>query len=260
MGDKLTAIQRNLIGFDDYYDKPSWWFRLRYGTQYIRKTCLHLLRLSGRSLSRQRVLEIGFGSAATLLSFNRNCMLVGIEASKSAVRFAKRSSERRGFNNCEFRLVRDSQIPYDSEFFDIVIASHLLEHVENDLDCLAEISRVLRPDGVVIILIPINERHDDPYHVRKYSTELFKRTAEGAGFGIKHSLENEFLSYLVEKFYHANYNTRWGLLGSLIVGAFHIPTSILPFRAYQVIDCLYQGLGFKPKQAGFVLSKKTSDK
>ena len=130
--------------------------------------------------------------------------------------------------------------------------------MENDLDYLSEISRVLRPDGVVIILIPINEKYDDPHHIRKYSTELFQRAAEGAGFGIGCSLENEFLFNLVRKFYYANYNTRWGLLGSLIVGAFNIPTSILPFRIYQLIDRLFLGLGFKPRQAGFSLSKRTA--
>lgn len=45
-------------------------------------------------------------------------------------------------------------LPFDSNDFDIVICSHVLEHVPNDRAALAEICRVLKPGGHAILLAP----------------------------------------------------------------------------------------------------------
>ena len=49
-------------------------------------------------------------------------------------------------------------LPLPSEAFDAVIAYHVLEHVANDLRAMAEIRRVLRPDGWGILQSPIDKR------------------------------------------------------------------------------------------------------
>jgi len=38
--------------------------------------------------------------------------------------------------------------------FDLVYASHVLEHVPNDLDALSEIERILRPGGLAVLPVP----------------------------------------------------------------------------------------------------------
>ncbi len=43
------------------------------------------------------------------------------------------------------------KLPYDSDMFDTVIGSGVLEHVPNDLESLKEIRRVLKPGGNLII-------------------------------------------------------------------------------------------------------------
>jgi len=55
---------------------------------------------------------------------------------------------------CEFRQVQDENLPFDDEFFDIVISNHIIEHVSNADLHLNEIKRVLKSDGVCYLATP----------------------------------------------------------------------------------------------------------
>ena len=42
------------------------------------------------------------------------------------------------------------------ETYDIIISSHVLEHVENDRKALKEMKRILKEDGMILFLVPID--------------------------------------------------------------------------------------------------------
>src|SRR5262249_52957192 len=48
------------------------------------------------------------------------------------------------------------ELPFPSSAFDIVIASHVLEHVVEDRRFLDEMVRVLRPGGHLILIVPLD--------------------------------------------------------------------------------------------------------
>lgn len=86
--------------------------------------------------------------------------------------------------------------------FDMVIAVHVLEHVEDDARALAEIFRVLRPGGQAVLMVPVVEgwdatyedagiseeerrlRYGDPLHRRFYGRDLRERIG-AAGFRLR---------------------------------------------------------------------------
>jgi SAM-dependent methyltransferase len=92
-------------------------------------------------------------------------------------------------------------ISFPDASFDIVIASHVLEHVE-DRRAMRELKRVLRPAGVLVCMVPIIEgwetTYEDPAvltatdrelhfgqsdHVRYYGRD-FRDRLRAAGFGL----------------------------------------------------------------------------
>lgn len=50
-----------------------------------------------------------------------------------------------------------TDIPIEDNFFDVIICYHILEHIENDLKAMAELYRVLKPNGICYIQTPYKE-------------------------------------------------------------------------------------------------------
>jgi len=48
-----------------------------------------------------------------------------------------------------------TNLPLDSDFFDGILCSHVLEHVLDDRSAMKEFFRVLRPGGWVILQVPL---------------------------------------------------------------------------------------------------------
>ncbi|MFQ3596235.1 MAG: class I SAM-dependent methyltransferase [Sphingomonadaceae bacterium] len=87
------------------------------------------------------------------------------------------------------------------ESFSLIYCSHVLEHIEEDRKAMAELRRVLRPDGLAVIMVPIREggTYEDPTirtpaerlvhfhqgdHVRIYGLDIVDRLT-AAGFDVE---------------------------------------------------------------------------
>ncbi len=59
-----------------------------------------------------------------------------------------------------------ARLPYTDKSFDIVLCSHVLEHVPDDRAAIHELVRIVRPGGTVVVVVPIKaaktEEFKDP--------------------------------------------------------------------------------------------------
>ncbi len=76
------------------------------------------------------------------------------------------------------KLAHPYLLPYDSNSFDVVIGSGVLEHVPNDSESLKELYRITKPGGFFLMtMLPnrcsytewLNRRMGNPHHLRMYS-------------------------------------------------------------------------------------------
>jgi SAM-dependent methyltransferase len=77
-------------------------------------------------------------------------------------------------------------LPVPAERLDLVTAFDVLEHIEEDHEAAAEIRRVLRPGGTVLIAVPADMKlwsaHDEAVgHVRRYDRAGLLDLVEKAG-------------------------------------------------------------------------------
>ncbi len=56
------------------------------------------------------------------------------------------------------------RLPFSDGSFDVVFASHVLEHISEDRQAMCEIRRILRPGGLAIIEVPIVSDVTVEYH------------------------------------------------------------------------------------------------
>jgi SAM-dependent methyltransferase len=115
--------------------------------RYVDQLRLQELRtIRGQFPPAARVLDLGSGSgfqAALLASWG--CDVDAIDVA------GRRVPEVTYFNVHEYD---GHTIPCSSAAFDAVLASHVLAHLPDAPEILAEIRRVLKPDGVAIFVVP----------------------------------------------------------------------------------------------------------
>jgi SAM-dependent methyltransferase len=86
--------------------------------------------------------------------------------------------------------------PYQSKF-DVIVLSHVLEHVPDDARLLSEVYEALVPGGTLIVMVPLEQLTDriSSGHVRAYDEAVARRGLDRAGFSIRgveadHSIDN----------------------------------------------------------------------
>jgi SAM-dependent methyltransferase len=76
-------------------------------------------------------------------------------------------------------------IPVDSDRFDLILCTQVLEHLPEPVDALAELRRVLRPGGELWLSAPLfYVEHEQPYDFYRYTQFGLRHLAEKAGFEV----------------------------------------------------------------------------
>lgn len=176
----------------DCYDKQyshgtiSEWRMLgaKYKAERIQSLC------KKNNFAPRNILEIGSGDGAILTQLDRLGLcanLHGLEISDSA---CKLSNSLNIPSVTNITLYDGIKIPYSDDHFDMVVLSHVLEHVEHERILLREIKRVSKN---LIIEVPIdfrpfadkNYKHFLSYgHINMYSPTTLRFLLLGEGFNI----------------------------------------------------------------------------
>lgn len=114
-------------------------------------------------------------------------------------------------------------LPMSDDTFDVVLTSHVLEHIQDDDRAIAELVRVLKPGGWALILVPYDPgrptREDPglttpaarmaayghPYHYRIYGNDLPSRL-ESHGLSVRVYTTKDILSGHHRRRYRVNRN------------------------------------------------------
>jgi len=76
-------------------------------------------------------------------------------------------------------------LPFPDDHFDAAVCFEVLEHVFNIDELMAEIRRVLKPDGQLLISIPFAwDEHEIPYDFARYTSYGIKHVLERNGFEV----------------------------------------------------------------------------
>lgn len=124
-------------------EETHWWFVGR------RALFARELRRLGVSADA-RILDAGTSTGTNLRMLGEEGYrrFVGLDLSPDAIRFAA----MKGLGRVEQGDV--CRMPFEDASFDVVLATDIIEHVDDDLKALEEINRVLTPGGTALITVP----------------------------------------------------------------------------------------------------------
>lgn len=214
----------------------------REGRERKAKTMIAVLReFFQENLSAFSLLDVGSstGIVANYLSeyFGK---VTGVDIDREAIEFAKQSFQK---SNLDFVIGDAMNLSFQDEEFNVVICSHIYEHVPDAITLMAEIHRVLKVRGVCYFAagnrLNINESHYElPFLsvIPRPLAHLYMRlTGKGKFYYEKHlsywGLKklvskfnlNEYTKKIIEtpEFFHAEYiikrGTAKGLLAKAVV-------------------------------------------
>ena len=81
-------------------------------------------------------------------------------------------------SNVSFLAMDACALAFQDASFDCIVSQDTIEHVQDDRRFVSELTRVLKPRGVLVIFTPHGKGHgavpSDPYHIREYTLDEFK--------------------------------------------------------------------------------------
>lgn len=116
-----------------------------------------------------------------------------------------------------------TRLPFAENSFDLVLASHVLEHIPDDRAAIREVHRVLKPGGTAILPVPIvhggatveygEARADEEMHVRAPGLDYFDRFEEG-GFQVVARRSSDFSTSHQLHSFHSHWDDIGGAPGA----------------------------------------------
>lgn len=181
----MSETQPHLKDFyDDYYaDGQSAWREAgaRDKAEHIVSFC--------DALQPDSVLEVGSGEGSVLAELSRRNFghhLHGVEISRSGLEAIK-SRRIPGLESAE--LFDGYHLPFADKSMDVVVATHVLEHVEHERKFLEEIGRVGR---YVFVEVPLEDTlrvrgaiTNQIGHINFYNRHTFKALLESTGLRVE---------------------------------------------------------------------------
>jgi SAM-dependent methyltransferase len=165
--------------YSEYFELEDrhWWF---LGRRAI------FMRILDRYLAppprdrRRELLDVGCGTGAMLGVLERYGRAQGIDADADAVAFC----HQRGALHVGH--VETLPLPFADGSIDLVTGFDVLEHIDDDAAMLAEIHRVLRPGGQLLVSVPAFQflwgpQDEISHHRRRYVAAQLGDRIEAAG-------------------------------------------------------------------------------
>jgi SAM-dependent methyltransferase len=119
-------------------------------------------KTAGSAYAGQRVLDLGFGDGRNMpLLHNLGMRVFGVEISQEICDLTQARMRRLGYD-VETRVGHNSNIPYEDEFFDAVLACHACYYVHSGTrfsDNVTEIARALKSGGSFVFSAPIGSSY-----------------------------------------------------------------------------------------------------
>ena len=160
--------------------KKHWWFVTK------KEIVLDMIdRYLAKDNGAKKVLDIGCGSGLILNALGDVGQAYGMDMSDDAINFSKEI-----FDGEVEKGALPDQVPYEENFFDLITALDVIEHIDDDVGSLKAMRSLLTSEGKIVITVPaymflwssFDEMNE---HKRRYTLTELKEKLVQAGFTVE---------------------------------------------------------------------------
>ncbi|MEO6052493.1 MAG: methyltransferase domain-containing protein, partial [Chthoniobacterales bacterium] len=138
---------------------------------------LQVLKEFEVSLSGKAIFDYGFGAGTLFRYCPKDAFLYGVEQDALNVASVKKMLTERGYSHLDLQSLEISSWethPLLARKYDVIICSHVLEHMTHPAEFLLRILQCLEPNGIFLGLVPVNERVMNKHHTVKLNRQIIK--------------------------------------------------------------------------------------
>jgi 2-polyprenyl-3-methyl-5-hydroxy-6-metoxy-1,4-benzoquinol methylase len=154
----------------------------------------------------RRVLDAGcgIGYGAGLLKHAGAAEVVAVDLSEAVIEVARQEVPEGVV--CEVADVRS--LPYPANSFDLAVCFEVIEHVDEQDRVLDELTRVLRPDGLLLISSPNHDRYvpGNPHHRHEYVPSELREALESRFGAVRLLSQHAMLSSVISSPQESRFN------------------------------------------------------
>jgi SAM-dependent methyltransferase len=196
---------------------------------FLARRCLWRAVRAQAPALKGRLLDVGCGSKPYRGLFDVS-EYIGMDIDTDATR-------RRGLADVFYDGHR---FPFDDASFDAVLCNQVLEHVFEPDAFVAEIRRVLRPGGRLLLTVPfVWDEHEQPWDYARYSSFGLRALLERHGLAVRqqHKLLDDasLLFQLANAYLFKLTHGRRPLVNALLAAALHAPVTLLGLLAGRLL-------------------------
>ncbi len=237
------------------FRRLRWLFR--YDCRYRLLVMEELFQRHGIPFERVKVFELGFGTGDLLLRFDTTCTVHGCELSEDAIEIVRK--EAKALCHGDVKLVRsanDGGAVFPSTGYDIVIASHVLEHVPDDAGVLTQLAEHTREDGWGLFFVPLERPHRrHRHHARTYSRAGFCRLCESCGWSVIEAESNMRFDSFSENFLSL-LEQHLPALAPVMEGVRNASFSLLSPGLLRASEMLFERIHKRPRQLAVLATRR----
>lgn len=114
------------------------------------------------SIDGKYILDVGcgMGGASAYYALNGAKKVIGIDIDEKRIRVASSFASAKNVNNISFEVQDASNLPYESNTFDMVVSNDTFEHLYKPDIVVKECYRVLKEEGILnFTFMPYRSRH-----------------------------------------------------------------------------------------------------
>lgn len=127
-------------------------------------------------IENKKILDFGCGDSRYKKLISNSNNYIGIDVVESG---------HPNYNKKHDLIWDKKKLPFENDFFDLILMTEVLEHLENVELTLKELHRVLKNNGAMLITVPfLWKEHEKPYDFQRYTSYGLKNLLIRNGFEI----------------------------------------------------------------------------